>query len=292
MRRVLLSLPVIGTITLAAARLFAADPDPTVRLGGSTTLLPVMANCSSEFMEKYQSWDRVDASLPKTNTTVFVTGGGSGFAVKSLLSGVIDIGMVSRDLKDQEKKLLSEHQTHLVGKDAVAIAVNTRNPLAARKKGFTPAELAAIFSGEVKNFQDLDRALPAKPIVLLTRDASAGSTEIFQEKVMGEKKLSPRALQLPSQGALLEKLQSNNNAVAYISSGLALHSKNLKTFAFQDIEPTDANVTNGAYPLARPLLMVTKGATAPTARHFVDYALGSCQKIVVAHGYVAARSVN
>jgi phosphate transport system substrate-binding protein len=129
----------------------ASDQDAPIRAGGSTTLLPIMANCSSEFMEKYQTWDRVDASLPKTNTTVFVTGGGSGFGVKSLMSGVIDIGMVSRDLKDQEKKLLGEHQSHLVGKDAVAIAVNTRNPLAGRKKGFTPAELAAIFSGEAKS---------------------------------------------------------------------------------------------------------------------------------------------
>jgi phosphate transport system substrate-binding protein len=255
-------------------------------------LLPIMANCSSEFMENYQTWDRVDASLPKANTTVFVTGGGSGFGVKSLLSGVIDIGMVSRDLKDQEKKLPGEHQSHLVGKDAVAIAVNARNPLAGRKKGFTAAELAAIFSGEVKSYQELDRALPAKPIVLLTRDASAGSTEIFQEKIIGEKKLSPKALQLPSQGALLEKLQANNNAVAYISSGLAVHNKNLKAFALESTEPTDANVTNGAYPLARPLLMVTKGVSAPTVRRFVDYALSSCQKLVVTHGYVPSRSVN
>jgi phosphate transport system substrate-binding protein len=279
---------IIGMVTAAAA----GDQDATIRAGGSTTLLPIMANCSSEFMEKYQTWDRVDASMPKTGTTVFVTGGGSGFGVKALLSGVIDIGMVSRDLKDQEKKLLGEHQSHLVGKDAVAVAVNNRNPLAARKKGFTPAELAAVFSGEAKSYQELDRSLPAKPIVLLTRDASAGSTEIFQEKIMGEKKLSSKALQLPSQGALLEKLQSNPNAIAYISSGLALHNKNLKAFALENIEATDANVTNGTYPLARPLLMVVKGAPAPSVRHFVDYALSSCQKIVGAHGYVPARSVN
>jgi len=279
---------IIGVVTAAGA----GDQDATIRTGGSTTLLPIMANCSSEFMEKYQTWDRVDASMPKTGTTVFVTGGGSGFGVKALLSGVIDIGMVSRDLKDQEKKLLGEHQSYLVGKDAVAVAVNSRNPLAARKKGFTAAELAAIFSGDAKSYQELDRSLPAKPIVLLTRDASAGSTEIFQEKIMGEKKLSSKALQLPSQGALLEKLQSNPNAIAYISSGLALHNKNLKAFALENIEATDANVTNGTYPLARPMLMVTKGAPAPTLRYFIDYALSSCQKIVSAHGYVPARSVN
>jgi phosphate transport system substrate-binding protein len=279
---------IVGIVTVAAA----GDQDPTIRAGGSTTLLPIMANCSSDFMEKYQTWDRFDASLPKSATTIFVTGGGSGFGVKSLLSGVIDIGMVSRDLKDQEKKLLGEHQSHLVGKDAVAIAVNTRNPLAARKKGFTPAELAAIFSGEIKSYQELDRSLPGKPIVLLTRDSGAGSTEIFQEKIMGEKKFSPQALQLSSQGALLEKLQTNTNAIAYISSGLALNSKNLKAFALENVEPKDENVTNGTYPLARPLLMVVRGAPAPTVRHFVDYALHSCRKIVVAHGYVPSRSAN
>jgi phosphate transport system substrate-binding protein len=290
--QLILSLLVIGMMTLSNVVTYGEDQDPTVRAGGSTTLLPIMANCSSEFMEKYQTWDHLDASLPKKTTTVFVTGGGSGFGVKSLLGGVIDIGMVSRDLKDQEKKLLGDHQSHLAGKDAVAIAVSTRNPLASRKKGFTAAELAAIFSGEIKTYQQMDRLLPAKPVVLLTRDAGAGSTEIFQEKIMGEKKLSANALQLPSQGALLEKLHSNSNAIAYISSGLALHSKNIKAFALDNVEPTDANVTGGADPLARPLLMVVKGAPAAAVRHFVNYTLNSCQKIVSAHGYVPARSVN
>jgi phosphate transport system substrate-binding protein len=270
----------------------ADEVDPTVRAGGSTTLLPIMANCSSEFMEKFQSWDRVDASLPKKNTTIFVTGGGSGFGVKALAGGVVDIGMVSRDLKESEKKMIGDHQSHLIGTDAVAIAVNSRNPLAGRRRSFTPAELAAIFSGEVKTYQEIDRSLPAKPIVLLTRDAGAGSTEIFQEKIMGEKKISSKALQLPSQGALLEKLQSNANALAYISAGLATNTKTLKAFALENVEPTDGNVTAGAYMLARPLLMVVKAKGSASVRYFVDYALGSCQKLVSAHGYIPARSAN
>jgi phosphate transport system substrate-binding protein len=283
----------LAGVLLSLAGMSAADEsDPTVRAGGSTTLLPIMANCSSEFMERFESWDRVDASLPKKNTTIFVTGGGSGFGVKALASGVVDIGMVSRDLKESEKKMIGDHKSHLIGKDAVAIAVNSRNPLAGRKKSFTPTELATIFSGEVKTYQEIDRSLPARPIVLLTRDAGAGSTEIFQEKIMGEKKMSPKALQLPSQGALLEKLQGNANALAYISAGLAINNKNLKAFALQNVDPTDANVTGGAYMLARPLLMVVKAEGPASVRHFVDYALGSCQKIVSAHGYIPARSAN
>lgn len=53
----------LGIISAAAG-----DQDTTIRAGGSTTLLPIMANCSSEFMEKYQTWDRADASLPKSTT--------------------------------------------------------------------------------------------------------------------------------------------------------------------------------------------------------------------------------
>ncbi|MGH7810771.1 MAG: substrate-binding domain-containing protein, partial [Candidatus Binatia bacterium] len=101
MKRFLFLLLGFGLSFGMASTAEAGDQDATIRAGGSTTLLPIMANCSSEFMEKYQTWDRVDATLPKSTTTVFVTGGGSGFGVKSLLSGVVDIGMVSRDLKEQ-----------------------------------------------------------------------------------------------------------------------------------------------------------------------------------------------
>src|SRR5262249_47984363 len=113
MKRFASLLLALALIAGPAAR--ARGEDSSIRAGGSTTLLPVMANCSSEFMEKSPTWDRADAALPKTTTTVFVTGGGSGFGVKSLASGVVDIGMVSRDLKDAEKKLIGEHQAHLMG---------------------------------------------------------------------------------------------------------------------------------------------------------------------------------
>ncbi len=281
----------VGMLTIIGflATVSADGQESTIRIGGSTTLLPIMANCSAEFMDQYPTWDKVDASLPKDNVTIFVTGGGSGFGVKSVINGVVHVGLVSRDLKEQEKKLLGAHQSYLVGKDAVAIAVNRKNPLASRKKDLTTGELAKIFSGEVKTYKELDSSLPAKPIVHLVRDASAGSAEIFQEKVMGAKPISPHALQLPSQGALLQKLQANDYAIAYISSGLAVRNKNLRTFAFNGIEPTHPNVISGSYPLSRPLLMVVKGSPDPTVQRFTDYALDRCQKTVSAHGYVPVK---
>ncbi len=82
---------------------------------------------------------------------------------------------------------------------------------------------------------------------------------------------------MPSQGALMKKLESNANALAYMSSGLAGENDRVATFALDGVEPTNANVVNGDYPLARPLLMIVKGAPSPMAKRFLDYMLAEGQ---------------
>ncbi|HVP78326.1 MAG TPA: substrate-binding domain-containing protein, partial [Thermodesulfobacteriota bacterium] len=97
--------------------------DGTIRMGGSTTLLPVIADCASQFMEKYESWDKVDTSFPRAKILIYVTGGGSGFGIKAVMDGTVNIGMSSRDLKDAEKAQLGQYGEFLVSKDCLAFAV-------------------------------------------------------------------------------------------------------------------------------------------------------------------------
>ncbi|MBM3544103.1 MAG: hypothetical protein FJX44_06320 [Alphaproteobacteria bacterium] len=198
-----------------------------LRVGGSTTLVPSVVNAASTFMETYETWDQAGTSLPAQQTIIYVTGGGSGFGVKSATNGIVDIGMVSRDLKDKEKDALGKYEAVLVGKDAVAIATKTNNPLAKLRKDLSTDEVRKLFSGTYKTYKDFDPSLPDQEIVLLVRDASAGSAEIFQDKIMGETQVSPGALQMPSQGALVKKLESNPNALVYMSSGLANDNANI-----------------------------------------------------------------
>lgn len=291
-----LVIPLLASSLLAAS---FASPAParaapedsgTLRLGGSTTLLPIVATAASVFMEQYKTWDRAGAGLPKKDTVIFVSGGGSGFGARSAINGTVDIGLISRDLKDEEKRRLGRHETYLIGRDAVAIATNRKSPLAATTTGFTTGQAARIFAGELKTFRDVDPKLPGDSIVLLVRDAGAGSAELMQELVLGTRTVSRNALQLPSQGALLKKLESNAGAVAYISSGLLLTGEELKGYALDGVMPTNENVLNGSYKLARPLLMVVKGSPGPTARRFIDYMLQEGQKIVAEHAYVPARA--
>src|SRR5918993_5362410 len=89
-----------ATVALAISSAYAQEN--SIRVGGSTTALPIVSSCAAQFMDKYPTWDKADASLPKEQPVVYVTGGGSGFGVKGLMNGTIDVGMVSRDLKDSE----------------------------------------------------------------------------------------------------------------------------------------------------------------------------------------------
>jgi phosphate transport system substrate-binding protein len=288
-RSVAAALVLLSAVPFGAGALAQSNGD--LRVGGSTTLVPSVVNAASTFMETYETWDKAGVPLPGQATVIYVTGGGSGFGVKSATNGTVDIGMASRDLKDKEKAALGEFEAVLVGKDAVAIAANADNPLVKARKNLTTEEVRKLFSGAYKTYKDFDASLPEQEIVLLVRDASAGSAEIFQDKIMGDAQVSAAALQMPSQGALVKKLESNANALAYMSSGLAAESELIETFALDGVEPTNENVVKGDYPLARPLLMIVKGKPDPKAKRFLDYMLAEGQKDVAGQGYVPVKQV-
>jgi phosphate transport system substrate-binding protein len=264
--------------------------DGTIRMGGSTTLLPVVADCASQFMEKYGTWDKVDPSFPKARILIYVTGGGSGFGIKAVLDGTVNIGMSSRDLKDAEKTQLGQYGEFLVSKDCLAFAVNKKNPLS-KIDNFTREQIARIFSGEAKTFKDVESSLPHKPILVQMRDAAGGSTEIVQTMILKEKNFTPNAIQVPSQGANLKKLETNTNAIGYLSSVIALESSHLKVFKYEGVAPTNENVINGKYRIARPLLLLVKGTPEPTWQKFIDFVLNEGQKIIREHGYVPVKTL-
>lgn len=287
-RRIFIKATALALLAIPCTNALAEDG--VLRVGGSTTLLPVISTAASDFMAKFKTWNKVAPNLPDKPIIIFVTGGGSSFGVKSVLNGTVNIGMVSRDLKDKEVASLGQHQTYLVGKDAVAIATSAKNPVAATVTQLSGDAVARLFAGEIARYNDLDKKLPNREIVLLTRDAGAGSTEVLQEMLMKDKQISPKALQLPSQGALMQKLQNNTQAIGYISSGLVSQSDGaLKSYALDGVAPSNENVLNGKYKLARPLNLLVKDTPDAYAKAFVDYVLNDGQAVVDSLGYVPAK---
>ena len=283
-----------GILSLVFSMAANAGEDPSngqLRVGGSTTLLPIISKAASDFMEKFETWDKVQSTLPNIPIVVFVSGGGSSFGVKSAINGTVHIGLASRNIKEKEKKVLGKHMIYLIGKDAVVIASNIKNPLAMAKTGFSFGEAAALFSGKHATYRAMDSTMPRDKVVLFVRDSGAGSAEMLQDLVMGDKQVSQNALQLPSQGALLKKLETNTKGIGYISSGLVFGSDKIKAFHLEGVEPTNKNVKNGSYPFVRPLLMVVKGKPGIMAKSFINYVMTAGQEIVADNYYVPAAAV-
>ena len=246
--------------------------DTSIRIGGSSTLSPIIAKCADNFTEEFKTWDKVDANLPAENIVIFVSTGGSGFGVKSTIDGTFDLGLVARTLKDEEKAELEGGQTYQIGSDVLTIAVNPNNPITTIKPDISREELKNIFAGEITTWNQLDPALPDKAIIVAVRDLGGGASEVFDTAVMKGTPISKDAQQIPSMGALAGKVMENDMAIGYVSSGLVnQNADKLFALSIDGIAPTLENIKSGEYDIGRPLLIITKSEPTAKQQAFLDY---------------------
>ena len=269
-----------------------ADEKTQVSFSGSSTLAPVIAKISTDFIEKYETWDKVDSSLPNKNITIFVSAGGSGAGVKAVLDHVADFGMLARDVKDSEKAKIKDMKAYTLGIDALCVAVNPENEVIKLNGGnLSKDEIVKIFSGEYKKWSDLDKSLPNNEIVVVTRDLGGGAHEVFQKKIMKDVKVSKNVIQSPSMGALVSKIIENKNAIGYASFGITNQNKGkLIPLNVDGVEPTVKNIVDGKYYISRPLIIVKSGDLSKSEQIFVDV-LNSAegQKTIEKMGFIPVK---
>jgi phosphate transport system substrate-binding protein len=262
----------------------------SIKIGGSSTLAPILAQCADNFTEEYKTWDKVDASLPEEPIVIFVSTGGSGFGIKSAADGTFDFGMVSKALSDEENEQFAEGSVVQLGSDVLAIGVNPANPVAEAKPDLSTEELVSIFSGEFKTWKELDPALPDSPIVVAVRDVGGGASEVFDKAVMKGTSISSEALQIPSMGALAGKIMDNEDTIGYVSSGLVNQNPDkIKALSVDGISPTNENINSGKYKISRPMLLVSVDKPDTHEQLFLEYLQSDkCMQVVEEMGYVPA----
>lgn len=243
-----------------------------ISFSGSSTLAPVISKISTNFIEKNETWDKVDSSLAKENITIYVSAGGSGAGVKAVLDNVANFGMLAREIKDTEKEKIKDLQSFTLGLDALTISVNPKNKVIEAKKGnLTKEEIVKIFSGEFKKWSDVDPSLPNEDIVVVTRDLGGGAHEVFQKKIMKDVKVRSDAIQAPTMGALVAKIIENPNAIGYASFGIANQNKGkLIPLKVDNVEASEENILNKSYYISRPLIIMKNGKLTKTEKLFVD----------------------
>ena len=108
----------------------------TLKIGGSTSVDPLMQRMREAYI----------ALNP--DVIIEISGGGSGTGISEATSGMLDIGMSSRDLRESEKEALTDI---IIALDGVAVIVNAANPLT----GLALEQVKDIFTGEITRWNQL-----------------------------------------------------------------------------------------------------------------------------------------
>ncbi len=262
-----------------------------ILFNGSSTLAPVMASISTNFIEGFVTWDKVDASFPEKNIAIYVSAGGSGQGVKSVIDKTSDFGMVARSVKDSEKEQIPNLKEFKVGIDALTLGVNPNNPVLNVKDNLTKDEIVKIFSGEFKTWKDLDSSLPEKEIIVVTRDIGGGAHEVFQSKIMGDVQVKADAIQAPSMGALVTKIIENEYAIGYASFGVVnQNAGKVSTLMVDGVEASKENIVNGSYIIQRPLIAIYDGELTAPQQAFIDYVMSDDgMSVIESMGFVPVK---
>lgn len=224
----------------------------TVATDGSTSMEKVIGALGEAFMEKNDG----------VTFTYNPTGSGSGITAVS--EGRCDIGLASRNLKDEEK---SQGLTETVlAYDGIAIVVNPENNV----KDLDLETIAKIFKGEVKNWSEVGGA--DGEIVIIGREAGSGTRDGFESITDTEDACRYRQ-ELTSTGDVITTVSQNENAIGYAS--LASVSDSVKAVAVDGVEPSESTIKDGTYKVQRPFVLVTKEDTelSDAAQAFYDWAL-------------------
>lgn len=260
---------VVCTMLLLATALAHAG---NLTINGSTTVLPIAQKVAEAYM-------KVDPTVK-----ISVSGGGSGNGIKALIDGTTDIADSSRFIKDEEVKAAVEKGTYpvpfAIAYDSIIPIVHPSNPV----KNLTVDQLKAIYSGEVKNWKEVGG--PDKEIVIVSRDTSSGTYEVWEAKILKGAKVAPEALLQASNGAVVQAVAKNKYAVGYI--GLGYVNKSVKPLTVNGIKGSEKTTLNGTYPISRPLYMFTRGWPTGDALNFINYVLNpqKGQKYVKEAGFV------
>ena len=234
----------------------------SVATNGSTSMESVMGYLIEGFKEV------------QPGITVSYTGSGSSAGVTGAQDGTCDIGLASRDLKDDETGV----KAITVAKDGIAIIVNPNNPVA----DLSVEQIAQLATGEITNWADVGGT--DGQVVFMGREAGSGTRDGF-ESITGTKDACKYQNELTSTGEVIAAVASN--PIGYAS--LSAVDETVKAITVGGVEPTEETVLDGSYAIQRPFVLVTKTGEnlSPAAQAFFDYATSSAaSQLIKAAGAV------
>ncbi|MDR0573534.1 MAG: PstS family phosphate ABC transporter substrate-binding protein [Tannerella sp.] len=270
----------------------------TIQLSGAFALYPMVVKWAEEFRKIHP------------NVKIDISGGGAGKGITDALAGVVDIGMVSREIYPGE---ISKGAFPVaVVKDAVVTTINANNPeLASIKKTGLKRETAIkLWNQELKTWGDVLGTSTTTPVHVFTRSDACGAAETFAAW-FGKKQENLKATAVFGDPGVASAVQKDKVGIGYNNIAYAYDQKTKVPFEGLAIIPFDVNgngqidpeedfyettetliraINEGLFPSppARDLYLVTKEKPAkPELVAFLKYVLSEGQNYANETGYIS-----
>ena len=276
-----ISFPVIFALIFVSLCLQGHSVAAEIKISGSSIIQSLAEDVGKLYQQKY-------------GQPVYVQGGGSMTGIKNAISGISDIGMVSRALKKTEKSKL---RYTTIGFDAVAIIVNKRNPL----NEINRTTLITIYNGTIKNWKEITTW--DQTISLVSKQPGRSTLELFENYTGLEHSRDTRkgingyiAKETYEVGSNLEGVTlvgGMPGAIGYVSVGTAISliekGMPIKILGLNGVAATKENVLNGTYPIRRELNLVYRKDYKGIKNYLKLFLSIEGQEIVKDQGFIPVR---
>jgi len=235
-------------------------------IAGSTSVMPFIEKLSEHFM------------VDRPGFRVNVQGGGSTAGIQACFNKTIEIGMSSRQLK-QEEKVLNDI---IICYDGISVVVHPKNPI----RELTLEQIRGVFNGQIKNWRELgwiDRKIDA-----ITREEGSGTRGSFEDLIMKNEEINDGIMVQDSNGSVKEIVATDPYAIAYISLGLV--DNRVRALSIDGVSANLENIKTKKYKIVRPFLFITNGKPNEITQTFIDYVLSiDGQNILKKEGLVGIK---
>ncbi|MGL4987189.1 MAG: substrate-binding domain-containing protein [Treponemataceae bacterium] len=253
---------------LTVIALFASCAGGTnreVRISGSSSVSPLMTKLAAGFEQQNGKYAII---VETTDSTI---------GVQDTIDGKNEIGMASREIKEQEGEKLD---SKVLCMDGLALIVNQN----AQISQITSNELIDIYMNN-SPVMDISKAI-SREEGSGTRDAFASLTGIARREQL------PQTVEILDGTGKVKSAVANDEAkIGYISLGAV--DQSIKVLGYDGgtgaVVPSIENVQNGTYTLYRPFMLTTKkdATLSEGAAEFLNFITSpEGQKIILDNGFI------
>jgi len=271
----------------------------SISFSGAFALYPLVQTWAAEYNKTHP------------NVRFDIQAGGAGKGLTDCLSGVVDVGMFSRELTAEEKT--KGVWSLALCKDAVLPTINARNPYlkTLQARGVKKDEFRGLFVDHaIATWEDLlgIKGGPHK-VNVYTRADAAGAADAWAS-FFGKKQENLKGVGVSGDPGVADAVRKDINSIGYNNTLFVFDAKTGKKLPGIEVLPIDVNgdgtidasedvyrnlrvflkaVNDGKFPAppARNLYFLTKGKTQKKeVLDFFKWVLTDGQKLVDAAGYV------